>query len=48
MQRKVLVHPDRNGYMYVIDRTTGEVLSADPYVHVNTIGGVDLATGRLA
>ena len=26
--RKVLVHPDRNGYVYVIDRATGEVLSA--------------------
>ena len=23
--------PDRNGYFYVIDRTTGEVLSADPF-----------------
>ena len=29
--RKVLLHPGRNGYMYVIDRQTGEVLSADPY-----------------
>ena len=25
--RKVLVHPERNGHMYVIDRQTGEVLS---------------------
>jgi PQQ-dependent dehydrogenase (methanol/ethanol family) len=44
--RKVLVHPDRNGYMYVIDRATGEVLAADAFVHVNTIDGVDLRTGR--
>ena len=29
--RKVLVRPDRNGYLYVIDRTTGEVLSAEPF-----------------
>ena len=29
--RKVLLHPDRNGYLYMIDRTTGEILSADPY-----------------
>jgi glucose dehydrogenase len=29
--RKVLIHPGRNGYMYVIDRTNGEVLSADAY-----------------
>ena len=35
--RKVLAHPDRNGYLYVIDRATGEVLSANPFVHVNTI-----------
>jgi PQQ-dependent dehydrogenase (methanol/ethanol family) len=44
--RKVLLHPDRNGYLYVIDRVTGEVLSAKPFVHVNTISAVDLATGR--
>jgi glucose dehydrogenase len=44
--RKVLVHPDRNGYVYVLDRTNGEVLSARPFVHVTTTTGVDLATGR--
>ena len=27
--RKVLVRPERNGYVYVLDRATGEVLSAD-------------------
>jgi lanthanide-dependent methanol dehydrogenase len=45
--RKVLLHPDRNGRMYVLDRTTGEVLSAEAFVHVNTSTGVDLRTGRL-
>jgi lanthanide-dependent methanol dehydrogenase len=45
--RKVLLHPGRNGYVYVIDRTTGEVLSATPYVKVNTSKGVDLKSGRL-
>lgn len=44
--RKVLLHPDRNGYMYVIDRGTGEVLSAKPYGHVTTSFGVDLRTGQ--
>jgi PQQ-dependent dehydrogenase (methanol/ethanol family) len=44
--RKVLVHPDRNGYVYVIDRTNGEVLSADPFGPVNSSKGVDLKTGR--
>lgn len=45
--RKVLVRPERNGYIYVIDRTTGEVISADPFGYVNTSTGVDLKTGRL-
>ncbi len=43
----VMVHPDRNGYIYVINRKTGQVLSADPYGPVNSSKGVDLETGRL-
>lgn len=46
-QRKVLLHPDRNGYMYVIDRTTGEVLQANPFGYVNSTRGVDLKSGEL-
>nr|WP_074078287.1 methanol/ethanol family PQQ-dependent dehydrogenase [Microvirga massiliensis] len=46
-QRKVLVHPDRNGLVYVVDRTTGEVLSANFYHAVNSHEGVDLTTGRI-
>ncbi|WP_448190839.1 methanol/ethanol family PQQ-dependent dehydrogenase [Azospirillum sp. sgz301742] len=46
--RKVLMHPDRNGYLYTIDRATGEVLAADAFVHVNSSTGVDLTTGRIA
>ena len=38
-QRKVLVHPDRNGYIYVLDRTTGEVLSAKPFVYITSTTG---------
>jgi alcohol dehydrogenase (cytochrome c) len=45
--RKVLVHPDRNGYVYVIDRETGEVLSANPFVAITSSKGVDLKSGRL-
>ena len=45
--RKLLVHPDRNGYVYVMDRLTGQVLAADPFVHITTTEGVDLKTGRL-
>jgi lanthanide-dependent methanol dehydrogenase len=45
--RRVLVRPERNGYVYVLDRTNGEVLSADPFVHITSSKGVDLKTGRL-
>jgi PQQ-dependent dehydrogenase (methanol/ethanol family) len=45
--RHAIVHPDRNGYLYVIDRERGEVLSATPYVPITTSTGVDLETGRL-
>jgi lanthanide-dependent methanol dehydrogenase len=45
--RKVLVRPERNGYVYVMDRTTGQALSANPFVHITTSKGVDLQTGKL-
>jgi PQQ-dependent dehydrogenase (methanol/ethanol family) len=44
--RKVLLHPDRDGYLDVLDRQTGELLSADPYANVNSILRVDMKTGR--
>ena len=43
--RKVLLHPDRNGFLYVVDRTSGEVLSATPFAYTNSLFGVDLKTG---
>jgi PQQ-dependent dehydrogenase (methanol/ethanol family) len=45
--RKVLVHPERNGYVYVLDRTSGEVLAAKPFAYINSSKGVDLKNGRL-
>ena len=45
--RKVLIHPDRNGYVYVVDRTNGQVVSASPYGFVNSSTGVDLKSGGL-
>lgn len=45
--RKALVHPDRNGLVYLLDRTTGEVLTANFYHPVNAHKGVDLKTGRI-
>ena len=44
--RKTLLHPDRDGRMYVIDRATGEVLSANTFAYTTTTTGVDLKTGR--
>jgi PQQ-dependent dehydrogenase (methanol/ethanol family) len=44
--RKVLVTFNKNGFQYTLDRATGEVLSAKPYVHVNWAKSVDLKTGR--
>jgi PQQ-dependent dehydrogenase (methanol/ethanol family) len=44
--RKVLVHFDKNGFAYTIDRATGEVLVAEPYVTVNWAKRVDMKTGR--
>ncbi|MBI4512481.1 MAG: methanol/ethanol family PQQ-dependent dehydrogenase [Gemmatimonadetes bacterium] len=44
--RKVAVHFDRNGFAYTVDRTSGEVLVAQPYGPVNWAKGVDLKTGR--
>ena len=41
------MRPGRTGFMYVQDRRTGQVLSADPYAFVNSARGVDLSTGRL-
>ena len=46
-RRKILVHPGRNGFVYVLDRTNGQVLSATPFVHNTAAKGVDLQSGKL-
>jgi alcohol dehydrogenase (cytochrome c) len=43
--RKLLLHADRNGIFYVLDRITGAFLSGTPFVYVNWLTGFD-ATGR--
>ena len=45
-QRQVVMQAPKNGFFYVLDRRTGELLSADPWVTVNWASGVDLKTGR--
>jgi quinohemoprotein ethanol dehydrogenase len=44
--RKVLMQAPKNGFFYVLDRATGELLSAEPYVDVTWATGIDAATGR--
>jgi alcohol dehydrogenase (cytochrome c) len=43
---KVLMDANRNGFFYVLDRTNGKLLAANPYVKVNWATGIDLKTGR--
>lgn len=43
---KVLMDANRNGFFYVLDRTNGKLIAANPYVKVNWASGVDLKTGR--
>lgn len=45
--RKLLLHPSRNGFMLVLDRQTGELLSADVFEKsTNWATGYDLKTGE--
>jgi alcohol dehydrogenase (cytochrome c) len=40
-QRKLLLHADRNGVFYVIDRATGKFLAASPFVRASWVKGWD-------
>jgi PQQ-dependent dehydrogenase (methanol/ethanol family) len=45
--RKTLVRPARNGYFYVFDRATGELIQKPwAFVYNDVILGVDIETGR--
>lgn len=46
-RRQLLVHPDGNGHVYVIDRGSGELLSAEAFAPVNATSGVDRRTATL-
>jgi alcohol dehydrogenase (cytochrome c) len=43
---KVVMHADKNGFFYVLDRTNGKLLAANPFVKVNWASGIDMKTGR--
>jgi quinohemoprotein ethanol dehydrogenase len=44
--RKALMQAPKNGFFYVLDRVTGEFISAEPYTRVTWASGVDKKTGR--
>ena len=44
--RKVIMQAPKNGFFYVLDRATGQFISAENYVHVNWATHIDPATGR--
>jgi PQQ-dependent dehydrogenase (methanol/ethanol family) len=45
--RKLLIHPGRTGFVYVLDRVTGELLSAEKFMpSTNWATGYDLKTGE--
>ena len=45
-ERKVILQAPKNGFFYVLDRETGEFLSAEAFVTVTWADGVDPETGR--
>ncbi len=44
--RQVLMQASKNGFFYVLDRATGELISAANFVAVNWAKGVDIKSGR--
>jgi alcohol dehydrogenase (cytochrome c)/quinohemoprotein ethanol dehydrogenase len=45
--RKVILQVPKNGFFYVLDRATGELISAQPVLSsINWAKGIDLKTGR--
>jgi quinohemoprotein ethanol dehydrogenase len=43
--RQVLLHAPKNGFFYVLDRATGQLLSAKPFTNVTWATGIDLQSG---
>src|SRR6266566_4356362 len=46
VRRPVLMQANKNGFFYVLDRKTGELISAKNFTPVTWASGVDLKTGR--
>ena len=43
---KVILHAPKNGFFYVINRVTGKLISAKPFVETTWASQVDSVTGR--
>ena len=44
--RRVIMQANKNGYFYVLDRVTGEFISASPFAPLNWAEAIDKTTGR--
>src|SRR6202163_1088361 len=44
--RKVMIQTNKNGFLYVVDRTNCKLIAAHPYVKVNWATHIDMPTGR--
>jgi alcohol dehydrogenase (cytochrome c) len=44
--RKVIINANKNGFLYVIDRTNGKLIAANPLTRVTWASRIDLTTGR--
>jgi alcohol dehydrogenase (cytochrome c) len=44
--RKVMIQTNKNGFLYVVDRSNCKLIAANPYTKVNWATHVDMATGR--
>ncbi len=45
-KRRVVMQAPKNGFFYVLDAATGELVSAEPFAEVTWASGVDRKTGR--
>jgi alcohol dehydrogenase (cytochrome c) len=45
-KRKLVTHSARNGFLYTIDRSNGQIVGAKPYVQVTWTKGIDQKTGK--
>jgi quinohemoprotein ethanol dehydrogenase len=43
---KAALHAPKNGFFYVIDRSNGDLISAEPFAQITWATGIDMETGR--